>query len=52
MTAIAAIPAPDATQALIDAAEALGPIVARHKKALAVGPDLPPEIVEALEAAG
>jgi alkylation response protein AidB-like acyl-CoA dehydrogenase len=52
MTDTVAQPAPDAAQAWIDAAEALGPIIARHKKALAVGPDLPPEIAHALEAAG
>ncbi|MGF6643181.1 acyl-CoA dehydrogenase family protein [Paraburkholderia sp. GAS82] len=52
MTDTAATAAPDATQALIDAADALGPIVAKHKKALALGPDLPLEIAEALEAAG
>jgi len=52
MTDMVTKPAPDTTQALIEAAEALGPLVARHKKALAAGPDLPLEIAQALEAAG
>jgi indole-3-acetate monooxygenase len=52
MSTISAQPREDATTALIAAAEALGPLIASHKKALARGPDLPQEIVHELEAGG
>jgi indole-3-acetate monooxygenase len=42
----------DQATAAIAAAEALGPLIAEHRAALARGPDLPPEIVQALEQAG
>jgi indole-3-acetate monooxygenase len=52
MTEACAKPHPDAAQVFIEAAEALAPLIARHKRALSAGPDIPLEIVQALEAAG
>jgi alkylation response protein AidB-like acyl-CoA dehydrogenase len=52
MTEACAEPHPDAAQVFIEAAEALAPLIARHKRALSAGPDLPLEIGQALEAAG